>query len=393
MPEASINGAAAYEPLPFGEAEAARWFFDNASDLFAVVSPEGRFVTVNGAWTALTGWSRQELVGQPTIKFTHPDSQAELIETRHRLGQTGAAVNEVRVLCKDGRWVWFQGRYRLGPNGEMIGLMHDISGEVEARNQLEAARRTHEMLAEAAGIGIWSYEPEDGRIDWAPDAVAALGLTPADIATPDLFFDRVAPEQRAKVAGAFGRAVGTGEGGSMEYRLRGDDGRWLTFRGTYRAELRPSGLHALKGISQNITDVARSRDKAIWSERRARRLVEDAPFAVGVYDVDMRLRLVSPKFLEIFKASEADVIGKSLDELTNGGRRRFVAGVARALSGEIVTRREDRLLDAEGDEHCLRWEARPWRDVAGEIVGVITYMDDVTAWRRPGARRGSTRAA
>jgi PAS domain S-box-containing protein len=383
MSEAAIKAdgvqATARGPSSFDEAEAARWFFDNASDLFTVVSPEGRFARVNAAWTTLTGWSADELVGHPTIKFVHPDSHAELIDSSRRLRETGSAINEVRVLCKDGRWVWLQGRSRLGPHGEMIGLMHDISGEVEARLELEAARRTHEMLAEAAGIGIWSYEPEQGRIDWTPDAVAALGLTPADIATPPLFFDRIAPEHRAKVMEAFGRAVETGESGSMEYRLRGHHGRWLTFRGTYRAEPRAGGLHALKGISQNITDVARSRDKAIWSERRARRLIEDAPFAVGVYDVDMRLRLVSPKFLEIFKASEADVIGKSLDELTGGGRRRFVAGVARALSGETVTRREDRLRDAEGEEHCLRWEARPWRDVKGEIVGVITYMDEVTA--------------
>ncbi|PZR34395.1 PAS domain-containing sensor histidine kinase [Caulobacter segnis] len=359
--------------------DAARWFFDNAHDLFAVVSPEGRFVTVNGAWTTLTGWSAEDLIGQPTIKFVHPDSQPELLDYSRRLRETGAAVGELRGLCKDGRWIWLQGRTRLGPQGEMIGLMHDVSAEVETRQQLEAARRTHEMLAEAAGIGIWSYEPETGLIDWTPDAVAALGLLPADIGTPPLFFERIAPEQRAKVADTFRRAVETGQGGAMEYRLRGDHGRWLTFRSTFRAEARPGGRHALKGVAQNITDVALIRDKAIWSERRARRLVEDAPFAVAVYDVDLRLRLVSPKFLEIFKATEARVIGRSLEDLTSGVRRRFVAGVARALAGETVTRREDRLFDAEGQEHCLRWEARPWRDVNGDIVGVITYMDDVTA--------------
>jgi PAS domain S-box-containing protein len=383
MSEAMIKAdgvqAATRGSSSFDEAEAARWFFDNANDLFAVVSPDGRFTRVNAAWTTLTGWSADELVGHPTIKFVHPDSHAELIDASRRLRETGAAVNEVRLLCKDGRWVWLQGRSRLGPRGEMIGLMHDITGEVEARAERESALRTREMLADAAGIGVWTYEPETGQIDWTPDALAQLGLTPADIATTALFFERVAPEQRIKVSDAFKRAVATGEGGTMEYRLRGDHGRWLTFRSTYRGEPRAGGVHALKGITQNITDVARSRDKAIWSERRARRLVEDAPFAVGVYDVDLRLRLVSPKFLEIFKAAEADVIGKSLQELTSGSRRRFVAGVARALSGEIVTRREDRLLDAEGDEHCLRWEARPWRDVNGEIVGVITYMDDVTA--------------
>ena len=379
MSEASNHDATACAPSPFGEAQAARWFFDNASDIFAVVSPEGRFVTVNAAWTALTGWAAAEVVGKPTLKFVHPDSHAELIDSGRRMRETGAAINELRVLCKDGRTLWLQGRSRLGPNGEMIGVMHDISTEVAARAELENARRTREMLAEAAGVGVWSYEPEGERIDWSPDALALTGLSPADVATAEQFLARLPDDQRETVHKAFIRATETGEGGSVEFRLRGDDGRSQTFRSTFRAGPRRGALYSLKGISQNITDVARSRDKAIWSERRARRLIEDAPFAVGVYDLDMRLRLVSPRFLEIFKSTEAQVIGKTLQELTHGGRKRFVAGVARALTGEIVTRREDRLFDAEGGEHSLRWEARPWRDAAGEIVGVITYMDDVTA--------------
>jgi PAS domain S-box-containing protein len=361
------------------EDEAARWFFDNASDLFTVVSPEGRFVSVNAAWTALTGWTREELVGQPTVKFAHPDSQAELIDSGRRMRESGSVINELRIRCKDGRWVWVQGRSRLGPNGEMIGLMHDISSEVSARAELAAARKTRNLLAEAAGVGVWSYDPDTGRIDWSTDTLVAVGISPADVATPELFRARLAEDQRDEINAAFHNSVLTGVGATIEYRVRSDDGGWHTFRSTFHAEPRPSGRFALKGISQNITEMAHSRDQAIWSERRARRLIEDAPFAVAVYDLDMRLRLVSPRFLEIFKSTESQVIGKTLSELTHGGRQRFVSAVSRALAGEIVARREDRLLDAEGVGHTLRWEARPWRDGSGEVVGVITYMDDITA--------------
>jgi PAS domain S-box-containing protein len=379
MSQASTNDETVRAPLPFGEAEAAQWFFDHASDLFTVVSAEGRFVSVNAAWTALTGWTTDETIDQPTIKFIHPDSQAELLDIGRRMRETGATTTELRARRKDGRWIWLRGRGRLGPNGELVGLLHDVSAEVEAREALDTAHRTQALLAEAAGIGVWSYEPEDERVDWSPDALALLGLSPSDIATADMFVARLPEDQREMVLKVFRHATRTGESGTIEFRLRGDNGCWQTFRSTYRAEPRPGGVYALKGISQNITDVARSRDKAIWSERRARRLIEDAPFAVAVYDLDLRLRLVSPKFLDLFKSTEVQVIGKSLGELTHGGRKRFVTGVTRALSGEVFTRQEDRLRDAEGAELSLRWEARPWRDGAGEIVGVITYMDDVTA--------------
>ncbi|WP_425995070.1 PAS domain S-box protein [Caulobacter sp. DWR1-3-2b1] len=372
MPSPSSPDATPLAPSPFGEAQAARWFFENANDLFAVVTPDGRFSVVNRAWTKLTGWSSEELIGQLFISFVHAESHDELARTGQRLRTAGFAVNRLRVLCKDGGTVWLEGRSHLGPNGELVGALHDVSSEV-------AASRTREILADAAGIGMWTYDPRTQALDWEPDALTATGLSPADLDTADAFLARVGEDQRQAVFDTYQRGVQTGDPGTVEFRLRGRDGQWFTLRSSFRAEPLEGGQFMLKGISQNLTDVVRSRDAALWGEHRARQLVEDAPFAVAVYGLDLRLHLVSPRFLDIFKSSEADVIGKSLHELTHGARRRFVSAVTRALSGEIITRREDRLRDAEGMEHTLRWEARPWRNAAGAIVGVITYMDDVTA--------------
>jgi len=359
-------------PSAFGEAEAARWFFENANDLFAVVSPEGRFVSVNAAWTTLTGWRPDELVGAICSDFVLPESLPDLIETGRRIRDEGAAINRLHVRCKDGRSVWLEGRSRRGPNGEMVGTLHDISAQV-------FAERTREMLADAAGIGVWSYDPRTGVIDWSPDALTLTGLQPQDLAHADKFLERLPEADRQTLAAVFEQAVQTGESGRVEFRMRGNAGDWFTFRSTFRAEPLACGLFALKGISQNITDLARSRDDALRAERQARRLIKDAPFAVALYDLELKLRVVSPRFLDIFKSTEAEVIGRSLHELTRGGRQRFVTAVGRALSGEVISRREVLLADSEGNERCLTWEGRPWRNASGEIVGVITYMDDVTA--------------
>ena len=371
MSALSPNPAATTAAVPFGEADAARWFFENANDLFAVVSAQGQFLAVNPAWTALTGWSADDLIGQACISFVHAESHAELVDTGRRIRSAGTTVNRLRVLCKDGGSVWLEGHSRLGPNGELVGTLHDISFAV-------AAERTREILAEAAGIGVWAYDPVSKRINWSPDALSAASLASADLDTAAAFLGRLPDDQRQSVFALFHQAVRSGDAGTVEFRLRCDDDQWITLRTTYRAEPLAGGLFSLRGVSQNITDVVASRDAALWGERRARQLVEEAPFAVAVYDLDLRLRLVSPRFLDIFKSVEAEVIGKSLHDLTHGSRRRFVSAVTRALSGEVVTRREDRLQDAEGVEHCLRWEARPWRDAEGTIVGVITYMDDIS---------------
>ncbi len=372
MSNAAFSEATLIAPSPFGEAEAARWFFENASDLFAVLTPRGRFRVVNPAWKALTGWSDAELLGQACVTFVHPESHDALIEAGQRLRETGSVVYRLRILCKDGGSVWLEGHSRLGPKGEMIGALRDISVQV-------STQRTHEMLAEAAGIGMWSYDPSSGGLEWSPDALIAAALSPAELATMDLFLTRLPDEERADVSQIFLRAARSGEAGTVEFRLRGGDGQWHTLRSTFRAEALDGGLFALRGISQNVTELARSRDAALWGERKTRQMVEEAPFAVAVYDLDLSLQVASAKFLEVFRTTQAAAIGQSLETLTQGMGRRFVASVARALSGEIVARREDRLSDADGVARRFRWEARPWRNAAGDIVGVITFMDDITA--------------
>ncbi len=69
-------------------------------------------------------------------------------------------------------------------------------------------------------------------------------------------FVTVTADKARAMAKASDAKLAKGEGGAIEFRLRGNDGRWQTFRSTYRAEPRPGALFALKGISQNITDVA-----------------------------------------------------------------------------------------------------------------------------------------
>jgi len=365
-------------PAPLSQAESAQWFFENAHDLFAVVA-ERRFATVNPAWTRLTGWTAADLIGQSPLKFVDPADHQELLESGKVIQGMGGAVFRVRMICKDDRRIWLEAHARLGPAGEIVGTLRDVSAEVARKAEQAVSRRTREMLASAAGVGVWSFDPVADRIEWSSDILSLTGLRPEEVSTPEAFYARLDEPERGRVRATFARAVRTGQGGTIEHHMRGATGQKFAFRATFQTEPRPGGVFALRGISQNITDVARDRDLARWGEEKARKLVEGAPFAVALYDRELRLTVVSPRFLDIFQATEAEVIGKSLHELTYGVRKRFVAAVERALTGHTVVRREDSLTDGHGREHRLRWEARPWRDATGAIAGVITYMDDVTA--------------
>jgi PAS domain S-box-containing protein len=186
------------------DAESAQWFFDHSHDLFAVVS-RGRLATVNPAWTRVTGWTRQDLIGQPALRFVHPDSRQDFIETAALVRASGEAVNRLKVICKTGGWVWLEGRSRLGPNGEMIGALRDVTADMARRAEIAAARQTRDLLASSAGIGVWSYEPHGQHIEWSRDIFTATGLEPEDVAQPDQFFARLDPHERETLRAAFDR--------------------------------------------------------------------------------------------------------------------------------------------------------------------------------------------
>ncbi|MFZ5670706.1 MAG: PAS domain S-box protein [Pseudomonadota bacterium] len=254
---------------------AARWFFDNALDMFAVVNREGVFLEINDAWERITGWTREDVVGRPVFDFLHEDSFEEAKDSRRRMKAEGQTVNQLRMRRKDGAWIWIQGRSRLDPDDNMVGTMHDITEQVLAREELESARKTRAMLSEAAGIGAWSYEPRENRIEWSDDILTLSGWRADEIGTPDLFYEIVDPAQREMVGEALTRGVMTGVGATMEHRLRTKDGRWRTMRATFRTEPRGRAF-ALKGISQDVTELAQARDAAQAGERRVQALMEQA---------------------------------------------------------------------------------------------------------------------
>ncbi|ATQ44828.1 ATP-binding protein [Caulobacter mirabilis] len=257
------------------DAATARWFFDNAMDMFAVVSPAGVFVDAGAGWDKTTGWTREDLVGHPVLDFVHPDSQAEAADTVRRLRRDGEATNCLQVACKNGGWLWLEGRSRLGPGGELIGILRDVTRERREKDELEAARRMQSMLSEAAGLGTWSYESRERRIEWSHDILAMSGWSAEDIAEPERFYELIPLEDREAVRAVFAAGVLKGVGATIEHRLQTRDGRWLTMRATFRTEPR-GGIFALKGISQNVSELVEARDAARAGEARVQALMERA---------------------------------------------------------------------------------------------------------------------
>ena len=364
---------------PEGQLSMVEWMFRHSCELMLAVDPEGRFILANPAWEAATGWRVDDLIGRPVAELIHPEDLADFGAHVTRLFEHRLSENLCRVRMKDGAWRWFAGRAQLTDDGHIIGVIRDATEDHARQAALREARRTRLLLSEAAGIGAWSYEPTDRSVVWSEEILAITGYTPSEISRPEDFFAVVHPDERHLVESAFTRGVVEGVAQSLDHRMRTRDGRWATWRATFHCEPRPGGLFALKGISQDVTELIAARDTARASERQMALLVENAPFAVAMFDREMRYLVVSPRWRDIFKLAGREHIGLPVRQVFPGMPRQFREAERRVLQGEVVSRAEDRFTDSQGQTHWVRWEARPWRDGDGRVAGMVAYLDDISS--------------
>ncbi|MBI1198781.1 MAG: PAS domain S-box protein [Phenylobacterium sp.] len=306
MARKSANGAA-------DKAEMAKWLFDNSRDLMQVVSPDGVLLQVNRAWSEFTGLSERELVGRSVFDFCHPDELPGIRARADASNPGDLSEAEVRLRNRHGEWIWVAARRQVMDDGCHIGNMRDITAERAYREQVEDARRTRKTLGASAGIGMWTYEPLDDRVEWSDELTELVGLEPDSVRTPQDFADLLPQREREAVLARFTHAATTGEPNQFEHRVRTASGRYKTFRATLRTEPRGEGAFALKGISEDITELVAARDAARKGEQHMRRAQREAAANArrltlaleaaesGVYEIDHLRRTfwASPEYVRI----------------------------------------------------------------------------------------------
>jgi PAS domain S-box-containing protein len=307
-------------PLASGadKAELIRLLFENSGDMMFLVDADLHVRLVNPAWERLTGWSEGEIIGKPALDFHHPDDQAAM-RARVTSSDPGEVVeSEVRLRLRSGEYLWVACRRQMTSDGFHIINMRDATQERARADELREARRARKMLGASAGVGVWSYDPVQNHITWSDELAAMLGIDPTVVTTPEDFSRMVHPSDRKKSMEILGRAVREGAPAQMEHRIRAGDG-WITVRVTVRTEPAGDDRFIMRGISEDITELAGARDAARRGEQQMRRARRDAQASAsrlklaleaaeaGVYEIDHVAKTfwASPEFQRLTGQKEA----------------------------------------------------------------------------------------
>ena len=116
------------------EAEASRTrlraLFDAATDALLIRSPEGRILEVNSALCRQTGYTEEELIGQPIALFLdRQDLVGRPLVSTAELREFGVVITERLVRRKDGSTIHVEGHSTLLPDGNVQVLARDVTSE------------------------------------------------------------------------------------------------------------------------------------------------------------------------------------------------------------------------------------------------------------------------
>lgn len=129
-----------------------RELYHNTPAMFHTTDIEGRIIQVSDYWLSVLGYSRDEVIGQPLMRFIAPEGHRYMLEmVGPELGHNGVVRDaECRFVCKDGRQIdtVFSIIGIYDEDGEMQRALSALV-DISARKRAETAERDQRALAEA----------------------------------------------------------------------------------------------------------------------------------------------------------------------------------------------------------------------------------------------------
>ncbi|EYD75581.1 hypothetical protein Rumeso_02857 [Rubellimicrobium mesophilum DSM 19309] len=374
-----------------------RVLLDRMTEGVSLSREDGTIVYTNPAEDAMFGYGPGELRGQHVaVQNAYPPAENERIvaEVIAELGRSGAWQGEWCNRRKDG--AGFTTRARISAveiEGDRFWLcvQEDITRESAANLEIQEERARLKLATDAGQIGIWDWDVQAQRMTYSAQARAIYGFAEDQDVTSELIFERIHPEDRARVRELSRAAMNpeTRARESYEYRLLLPDGtiRWLQAGGEPIFGAGPGGSMAVRylGTIQDITARRRLEDAERETALRLRLAIEAGRMVVWDLDVAQDRVAHSPELNRLLGFPEDEPL--DLDAVraryAPGEQERVQAETRAALArGASSFENGFRYRHPDGSQRWLRLRCDVVFDAERRPLRAIGVLTDETERRR-----------
>ncbi|MCF8167924.1 MAG: EAL domain-containing protein [Rhodoferax sp.] len=242
-------------------------FFESPEAIVLSRAHDGLIVQVNQEWLALTGYTREAVLGKTALEIGHwPDEQSRELGLYGLKSHGRLHDAELTLLMRDGSpRVVRLNAVLIEADAVVYILAHlrDITAERLAQEALKAGElalehvneklnrqvKVYEMTESVAKVGHWVTYPGDAAVHLSHGYAEIARLGPLRTAPIGRHLDQVLEEDRDRVRAALQEM----DGQVVEYRWRTPDGQAIWIRSKMQRHMDHGVLKAEFGIVQEIT--------------------------------------------------------------------------------------------------------------------------------------------
>ncbi len=362
---------------------------DRMTDAFCGIDEDWRLTYLNERATEMLERDAADLLGE-SIWERFPDARGTALEDGFRTAMETGEPTTFEYHADDLSMDLAINAY---PSDSGLSVyFRDVTAEREREREFHELSKRLRLAVEGADIAVWDWDLRTDEVRFDDRWAGMLGYDPAEIASEfSEWEDRVHPDDIDSAWSAFeAHFAGETEYYQCDYRMetKTDEWRWIRDRGRVVERDADGDPDRAVGVHIDVTaEKERERDL-----ERYRRLVDEFPQSVCVYDAEARFVIVNENLAEMYDTSQADLVGRPSTLIERIREERGGDPFAALVDGDRETLSGTVELELPGRSELIVEYGLHRLVIAGEFDGVLAVSRDVTDSRRRRRRLEHTSA-